>query len=327
MKIAIIIPYFGQWPSYFNVYLQGCSANPWLDVMFFTDCMIPEQHPPNVHFQASSLNAISKLASEKLGINLNLSSSYKLCDLKPFYGKVFEDFLTNYDYWGYGDIDVLYGNLKPFVLPRLLKGVDILSNRKELLSGSLTILRNNSVVNNLYKNIPNYDVLLQSIKNECLDETAHSNITWSGGSKLDLPQSSFTFTVSNADSTGMLKASFVTTCKEHILEGEKIVYENKRLTFGNTELGYYHYVCNKNDYKYKLPKWKKIPEKFYILSTGFYTPNEFDFFIMINKYREMKGFTKRIIVKALKFFQKNGKDFIKPCLLRCICLAFFVLLF
>lgn len=65
-KIGIIIPYFGKWPSYFNIFLTGCRNNSWMDIIFFTDCDIPDEHPTNITFIPTTLEALNILINKNL---------------------------------------------------------------------------------------------------------------------------------------------------------------------------------------------------------------------------------------------------------------------
>ena len=288
IKIVIIIPYFGKWPSYFNIYLKGCENNPWLDIIFFTDCEIPEYKSSNVLFHKFNMIKFSQLASEKLDLKINVSNAYKLCDFRPCYGLIFEDYIKDYDYWGYGDIDLIYGNLKPFIVDRIDQGFEVISNRFEILSGSLSIFKNTSFLKNLFKQSEVLINLLSSKNYEGLDETAHNHSTWRGGNKLTLPAHSFTYMIANEDQKGLIKASFITTCKEQIDNEEVIIYKNGVLHFQGSSLAYYHYVCNKNNCEYKLPSWKEVPNHFFISKTGFYKTNKF--YRLIHGYRTVSGF-------------------------------------
>lgn len=40
---------------------------------------------------------------------------YKLCDFKTAYGYIFNDLFEGYDYWGYYDIDTIWGNILKFI--------------------------------------------------------------------------------------------------------------------------------------------------------------------------------------------------------------------
>ncbi len=299
-KIAIVIPYMGKWPVYFDLYLKGCAANGWLDVIIFTDCPVPEKHPDNVRFIPSSLKKTSELATLKLGAALDFQFGYKLCDLRPFYGIVFEDYLAAYDFWGYGDIDLIYGNLAQFIIPRIKGGAHLISSRRELFTGSFALLRNTPDINNLGKTIPDYRQFLQSKNYECLDETAHSNIVWQGGSKLELPNHSFTKIIAQAAQEKKWKVSFETICKEHLQGNEQIRYSQAGLFFNNESLGYFHYVTNKNKPGFVWPTWKKLPDTFIITDSGFYRNSQVKFLPLIRLYRKLLGNGFNILLRIAK---------------------------
>lgn len=298
IKIVIVIPYFGKWPKYFNVFLKSCAYNNWLDIIFFTDCEIPAKKYKNVIFYPSSLEILSALASNKLRQEYNITKPYKLCDFRPCYGLIFEDYLKDYDYWGYGDIDLIYGDLEPFIINKIKDGFDVLSNRKEILSGSLSFFKNTDLLKNLYAKSPVLTSLLQSKNYEGLDETAHDHRTWTGGEKLDLPNHSFTYLIANEDSKGTIKASFTTTCKEDVNTNEIINYRDGWLNFENKSLAYYHYVCNKNKEEFKLPNWQIVPNAFFITTTGFYKNDKY--YVFTHNTRMLVGFAKNIFTRVLK---------------------------
>jgi hypothetical protein len=90
------------------------------------------------------------LASEKLGIPLHIEHPYKLCDLKPSYGIIFSEYLNGYDFWGYGDLDLVYGNIRKFITSDILKEYDIVSNHPDFITGHFCILRNTPFINELF---------------------------------------------------------------------------------------------------------------------------------------------------------------------------------
>ncbi len=67
---------------------------------------------------------------------------YKLCDFKPAYGFLFEDYIQDYEYWGHCDCDLVFGDLETLLTPILKEGYD-----KVFAVGHLTIYRN-TVENN-----------------------------------------------------------------------------------------------------------------------------------------------------------------------------------
>ena len=118
-KVCIIIPFFGEWPAYFNFFLSGCKHNDWLDILFFTDNKLPLGAPDNVKLYSFSINNFNELCRRQIGIDIHLQYPYKICDFRPFFGVIFCEYLSDYTYWGYGDIDVIYGNLSRFLLQKL----------------------------------------------------------------------------------------------------------------------------------------------------------------------------------------------------------------
>ena len=63
-KICLIMPYFGKWPRWFDIYMETCRHNPMIDWIFFTDCKIPKSHPKNVKFFRFSLEKFNELATK-----------------------------------------------------------------------------------------------------------------------------------------------------------------------------------------------------------------------------------------------------------------------
>ena len=116
-KFAVVIVYFGQFKKSISLFLASCTRNPDVDWLFFTDCPIPDEIDlkKNIIWHQTTLNKIRALAEEKLKIKIPLTKAYKLCDLKPFYGTIFSDYLTDYEYWGFGDVDVIYGQIAQFL--------------------------------------------------------------------------------------------------------------------------------------------------------------------------------------------------------------------
>ena len=91
-RIALVVPWVGPLPWYWDVWRRS-AAERCFDVIV-------------VRKTAAEFKA---LAERKLGTFVNLQAGYKLCDLKPMTGVLFEDWLKGYDYWAFGDCDVMYG--------------------------------------------------------------------------------------------------------------------------------------------------------------------------------------------------------------------------
>ena len=169
-KICFLIPYFGKWPRWIDYYLLSCKSNSSLDWHFFTDCGIPSNKPENVYIHEMNIGEFNDLASQNLRIQLNIKHPYKICDLKPAYAIIFQKYVENYDYWSYGDIDVIYGNIRSFLTPELLNDFNILSNHSNFVAGHFCTLSNNVKINSLYKIGGNYKAAFQHPKYVGFDE-------------------------------------------------------------------------------------------------------------------------------------------------------------
>lgn len=308
----VIIPYFGKWPSYFDLFLKSCSNNNWLQILFFTDCPIPQEYPNNITFISISFNELFDIMNQKLALpNFIPADSYKLCDLKPTYGYVFTDYVKGYNYWGYGDIDLFYGDLKSKIEHKIDAEFDIISARAEIVSGSFTLIKNNDYNNQLFKKLENFEQLVISEKYEGIDETSHNFLIWSGFKKLDLPKSCFTYLVAKEAADKRIRVSFETFITEYLPAYDTIKYENGRLIHEGNEIGYFHYIMNKRRSYFTYPKWSILPNVFYINNTGFYK-NQFALricthpIIILYYLKKMPNH----ILKKIRFYLKIEKKII-----------------
>jgi hypothetical protein len=168
-KIIFLMPYFGCWPEWFEFYLESCRWNSSIDWLFFTDCPMPENAPANVRFITVSFQDYQQLVSDRLGINFKTESSYALCNLKPAYGFIHQEYLDGYDYFGFGDVDVIYGDLRAFYTDEVLS-YNTLSTHKNRVSGHLFPIANNERWRNAFRQIPNWQYWMSQPINVPMDE-------------------------------------------------------------------------------------------------------------------------------------------------------------
>ena len=144
-KACIIITYFGRLDETANIFIQSCKNNPEFTWLIFSDCEY-KNAPRNVKFINTNLEMLKELIQDKLNMKISLEQPYKMCDFRPAYGIIFKDYLKDYDFWGYGDMDVIYGNLSKFITDDIMD-----KNDKIYICGHLSFLRNNEECNNAYK--------------------------------------------------------------------------------------------------------------------------------------------------------------------------------
>lgn len=145
-KCALIVPYFGKFPDYFSLFLKSCSYNESFKWIIFTDNKEAYDFPQNVQVFYTKFENIREVFIQKLGKGIKLERPYKLCDYRPTYGYVFQDYIEQYEYWGHCDIDLLFGNLETYVLSLMEQRYD-----KIFAAGHLTLYRNTDENNQRFK--------------------------------------------------------------------------------------------------------------------------------------------------------------------------------
>jgi hypothetical protein len=157
----MMIPYFGRWPAWIDLFVESCKWNPSIRWRLFTDCGTPANRADNVDFVHVSFADYKRLVRERLGIAFDPPSPYKLNDLKPCLGHIHERDIADYPCFGYGDLDVIYGNLRAFYTDELLARYGVLSTHPERLSGHFAVLRNTSALRRAFERVPTYRKLLE----------------------------------------------------------------------------------------------------------------------------------------------------------------------
>lgn len=114
-KCIFIVPYFGKLPDYFPLFLKTCKSNKDFDWLILTDDMTNFTYPANVHRVYYTFNKLRKKVQSVFDFKIHLNNYQKLCDYKPCYGYIFEHYISNYKFWGYCDVDILWGNINKFL--------------------------------------------------------------------------------------------------------------------------------------------------------------------------------------------------------------------
>lgn len=277
-KVCLIMPYFGAWPPYFNLFLKGCEHNPELNILFFTDLTPPSSTPENVTFHHCTLEQIKLALDEIIGFECALLTPYKLCDFRPVYGLVFKTYIRQFDFWGWGDIDVIYGRIKESGLYELLRNHDIVSFRGKWLSGSFCLVRNDDTLNKLFFNGNNLSSVFSVGRYMGFDEIS---FCWHEArtaliDDIVFPSDNFTRIVMNAYKQALVVPFFGNYLKESIPRFGFVQWNDGRITDQDGK-GYlvYHYITEKRKAYFKYPKWESIPAKFFIEKTGFYNEREY----------------------------------------------------
>lgn len=140
-----------------------------IDWIIFTDDKTSYDYPVNVKVIYTDFSALKNLIQEKLDINVSNIKPYKLCDFKPFYGLIFEDYIGDHLFWGHCDFDCIFGRLTKFISDSMLQEYD-----KLFFLGHLSLYKNSSkmreLIRDFFNSIENISLMLAKNYPYQLDE-------------------------------------------------------------------------------------------------------------------------------------------------------------
>lgn len=145
MKKILIVPYFGKFPNYFQLFLNSCEKNFDYNWLIFTDDKEEYRYPRNVEVIEISFKELKNIIQKKFPFKISLETPYKLCDFKPSYGYIFEEYIKGYDFWGHCDIDLIFGDLNKFISNKLLEKYE-----KLFILGHFTLYKNTNNNNKMF---------------------------------------------------------------------------------------------------------------------------------------------------------------------------------
>ena len=162
-SIVLIGVWFGPWPIWIDFFLLSCAANREIDWLIFTDQTPPESTPGNVRVVRIELAEYRRLIRTALSVPVHDSiSGYKLCDFRPALGHVHYDWIRAYDFFGFTDFDVIYGDIRSIYDHQTLSIYDALSTHSKQVSGHLFIMRNTGELRQAFKYIPDWKAAVRA---------------------------------------------------------------------------------------------------------------------------------------------------------------------
>lgn len=169
-SIVIIFPYFGVLPVQYKMWRASALRNPTVDFMFFTDAEV--QPANNIIVHKMEFKEFRQLVQNAFDFQIVLDRPYKLCEYKQAYGYILHDYINNYDFWGFGDLDLVYGDIRSFLTDNVLE-------YKFLMGwGHFTLLHNDEDVNTFFmkrvSGYQSYKVAFTTTNITYFDEYGHN---------------------------------------------------------------------------------------------------------------------------------------------------------
>lgn len=170
-KIAFLVPFFGKMPLYFDWWAKSCEYNSdnchWY---VYSDQVIEKTYyNKSVTIIPLKFEKMMELFKEKLNINI-INSVRRVCDYRIMFPliRMEDECLYNYDFFGYTDIDVIYGDIIKF-LPCNFENLSLVSGNYDRPCGPFTLINKKSI----YKLI-NSDIVkrnIESVDHNAFDES------------------------------------------------------------------------------------------------------------------------------------------------------------
>ncbi|MEP3387247.1 MAG: DUF6625 family protein [Reichenbachiella sp.] len=282
-NVCLLIFYYGKLPEYFNIFLKGAEFNSQINFKIVTDITPPNELPPNVEFVQLTIFEFCALAQKNTSATINKNiQPYKFCDFRPGYGLIMQDYIKDFEYWGYCDLDMIMGDLSSFLQP-LLGKYDLISSRNTWMHGPLSIFRNSSKVNKLFKQGKDWRFIFESNDYLGFDETGKKMEQMRRAvdenknflSVKTLPSSNKNDIESFTEVVFRFKSELNIYAEEMVADtiggNENITYKNGHITdYSNKEWPCYHWVMEKKLNQFSYPNWKSVPDHFVINRFGFF---------------------------------------------------------
>lgn len=182
--IYSIIPYYGAFPNYFQLYLDSVEINSdILKIMLITDIDVSNYKIPSnviiINLSISQVRERIVLYFKKYhNINVNsndvLMTPYKFCDFRVVFKFLFLDIfekigINDNDYWGWSDCDLIYGNI--------LKNIPEI-RKYEFIGwhGHFTAIKNNNLYDTYLLDIDNLKNDLLKKRGVAIDENGYRTL-------------------------------------------------------------------------------------------------------------------------------------------------------
>lgn len=142
-SIIVIFPYFGKLPPQYKMWRASALYNTDVDFLFFTDCNV--ESAKNIMVHKMTFADFKQMVQSKFDFPIVLDRPYKICDYRPAFAYALSDYIRGYDFWGWGDLDVVYGNIRHFITEEVLSHYKMISGW-----GHFTLYHNDEDTNTFF---------------------------------------------------------------------------------------------------------------------------------------------------------------------------------
>lgn len=140
-RVKLLIPWAGRLPGWLPYFANRMVAfRPWLDWTIVD---------PSVFVRR--IVAMDPDIGKPI---LRMPDPRKLCEWRPLLGEAFADILPEGGWWGWCDLDCVFGDLRSYLSEERLAAWDVITDHPKLVNGPFAIFRNCPAVNRLWRDYP-----------------------------------------------------------------------------------------------------------------------------------------------------------------------------
>ena len=275
-QTVLIIPWYGRLPPYFGTYLKSLEGRK-IDVLWISDTD-PQADLTNFRYVHLGFDGFKRTLSKEVGFEVAIDTPRRLSDFKPMLGMAFREAISDYGYWGWGDCGLVYGRKFDDFLERTVEtgDYDVVSMRKEYLSGPSCFMRNTPELRELFKQARNWreNCTLVGMGRTLFDECGgefHDKLNSGEMSMEDCAGISDSMSAVVWRTPGLQVYRENIVLEDSLAHGEVIHMEDDVLTCDGREIAAFHFILAKvpNYFRYvEMPR--RRAGRFWIDKTGFY---------------------------------------------------------
>lgn len=174
-KAVFIIPQFGKFKNYFQLFLDSAEKNPDYNWLIFTDDREQYSFPENVEVHYMEFSEFKTLVQSKFDFEVSIEYPYRIADFRPAFGYLFSEYITNFKFWGYCDSDLIFGQISHFWNDKVLEKTDKIG-----MFGHATLIRNEKKFREAFKEpidgVEVYKKVFSENQNHSFDEEFNNSI-------------------------------------------------------------------------------------------------------------------------------------------------------
>lgn len=175
LKKTFVLTQFGSphpWTQQYIDHVQHLGQYGWNWIIFTPNDFVTKG---NVQIVKMGISEFNELVKKNCGVDpknkmVNGLPEKPMSDYYVAAGQIFKDYLKDSDFWGITNWDIVYGRIDRYMPDSVLEMCDVFSDDLNAINGIFSLFRNRHDINNLFREIPDWETKFCSTAIEGTDE-------------------------------------------------------------------------------------------------------------------------------------------------------------